>query len=81
MGIKQKYLDVISAIVTDGSKIIDKQDLLKDFMNDNDEFLSATSWGSIVKFIGKKSFEISNLDEAYHFAIYTAYTNTSPFQY
>ncbi len=76
MGMKEKYIDIISSITTDGFKIIDKQDLLKDFMNDNDELLSATSWGRLVQYLGKKSFEISDLDEAYHFAIYTSYTNT-----
>jgi uncharacterized protein YjbI with pentapeptide repeats len=76
MAMRYNYIEIFSSLVTDASKIIDKKDLLKDFLDGNDEFLSASSWGVFVKHLGKQAFEISDVDEAYHFAIYTTYTNS-----
>lgn len=76
MGIKEKSLEILSNIVPDALKIVDEKDLLKDLMNDNDEILSASSWGKLIQYLGKKYFEINNNDEAYHFIIYSAYTST-----
>jgi len=76
MGIKEKSLEVLSNIIPDALKIVDKKDLLKEFMIDNDEILSSTSWGKLINYLGKEYFEIKDYDEAYHFIIYSAYTST-----
>lgn len=76
MGIKEKSIEVLSNIIPDALKFIDKKDLLKELMNDNDEILSSTSWGKLINQLGKKYFEIKDYDEAYHFIIYSAYTTT-----
>lgn len=76
MGIKEKSLEILSNVVPDALKIIDKKDLIKELMNDNDEILSSSSWGKLIGHLGKRYFEISNYNEAYHFIIYSAYTST-----
>ena len=76
MGIKEKIIEILSNVVPDALKIVDEKDFLKDLMNDNDEILSASSWGKLIQYLGKKYFEIDNNDEAYHFIIYSAYTST-----
>lgn len=63
-------------MITDGFKFIDKNDYLKDFLSNNDDLLSTTSWGKLIKYLGEKAVEISDLNEAYYFTIYTAYLNT-----
>ncbi|BAK73794.1 NACHT domain-containing NTPase [Arcobacter sp. L] len=62
--------------MSDGFKFIDKKDYLKDFLSNNDDLLSTTSWGKLIKYLGEKTIEISDLNEAYYFTIYTAYLNT-----
>ncbi|WP_066347646.1 pentapeptide repeat-containing protein [Aliarcobacter cryaerophilus] len=76
MGIKEKIIEILSNVVPDALKMVDEKDFLKDLMNDNDEILSASSWGKLIQYLGKKYFEIDNNDEAYHFIIYSAYTST-----
>lgn len=71
-----KYLTTATDIVTDVFKIADKKDFLKDFLSNNDELLSTTSWGKLIKYLGEKAVEISDLNEAYYFTIYTTYLNT-----
>lgn len=71
-----KKLDIFNSLVTDGMKLVDKSDLFKDFFNDNDEFLSSSSWGNLIKFCATKKIEISDINEAYYFTIFTAYLNT-----
>ena len=76
MKLKENCINILSSVIPDGMKIVDEQNLLKDFMNDNDEILSASSWGKLIQYLGKKSFEIKDFDEAYHFVIYTSFTST-----
>jgi len=69
-------LNVITDFVVDACKIADKKDFFKDFLNENDELLSSSSWGKLVKYLGQKAVEISEPNEAYFFTIYTSYLNT-----
>jgi len=69
-------IEVFTSLVTDGMKLTDKIDLFKDFFNDNDEFLSSSSWGNLIKFCATKKIEISDINEAYYFTIFTAYFDT-----
>ena len=71
-----KNITVVTDVIFDVCKIVDKKDFLKDFLSNNDDFLSATSWGRLVKYLGEKAVEISDLNQAYYFTIYTTYLNT-----
>lgn len=69
-------LDIFTNLAVDGMEIADKKDIFKDFFNGSDEFLSSSSWGNLIKFCAKKSIEISDINEAYYFTVFTAYLNT-----
>lgn len=71
-----KNIATITELFIDGFKFIDKKDYLKDFLSNNDDFLSTTSWGKLIKYLGEKAIEIPDLNKAYYFTIYTAYLNT-----
>lgn len=71
-----KNIATITELFIDGFKFIDKKDYLKDFLSNNDDFLSTTSWGKLIKYLGEKAIEIPDLNKAYYFTIYTTYLNT-----
>lgn len=71
-----KNITTITDLITDVSKFVDKKDYLKDFLSNNDDLLSTTSWGKLIKYLGEKVVEIPDLNEAYYFTIYTTYLNT-----
>jgi nucleoside-triphosphatase THEP1 len=61
--------------ISDACKIADSKDIFKEFLNNNDEFLSSNSWGSLLKYLSKKAVQIDDLNEAYYFTLYTSYLN------
>ena len=69
-------IEIFTNLVTDGMKLTDKSDIFKDFFNGSDEFLSSSSWGNLIKFCATKKIEISDINEAYYFTIFTAYLDT-----
>ena len=71
-----KNIATITELFIDGFKFIDKKDYLKDFLSNNDDFLSTTSCGKLIKYLGEKAIEIPDLNKAYYFTIYTTYLNT-----
>jgi len=71
-----KHITTITDLLTDGFKFIEKKDYLKEFLSNNDDLLSTTSWGKLIKYLGEKAVEISELNEAYYFTLYTTYLNT-----
>lgn len=75
-GFVMKHITTITDLLTDGFKSIDKKDYLKEFLSNNDDLLSTTSWGKLIKYLGEKAVEISDVNEAYYFTIYATYLNT-----
>lgn len=71
-----KLIKNFTDLLIDGSKIADKKDLFKDFLTDNDEVLSSSSWGKLLKLMSEKAYVIKNKNEAYYFTLYTTYLNT-----
>lgn len=71
-----KLIKNFTDLLIDGSKIADKKDLFKDFLNDNDEILSSSSWGKLLKLMSEKAYVIEDKNEAYYFTLYTTYLNT-----